>query len=1689
MTAKLLGVVVVLVSSWIALTTPVWAQAGARVAPVTTPHQGRDVPRVSRLALFDADADVPIPEHDPLSDGATVNLATLPSRNLNIVALTAGPVSSVAFHLDGVLVWVDDVAPFSLAGDDAGDFAPWTPELGVHEVVAIPFAGSTGSGRSGPAENVVFVVIDEFEEEIRINCGGSEYVDGVGRVWQEDAFFLGGHAFRQDGAEIDGTEDDELYNSERFGDPFAYAIPVVGGTYRVTLHVAEIFWDEPARRLFDIWLEGVRVFAEVDIYSEVGDYAAYRFVAELPVTDDLLEIYAEGILDRAKLGAIEIERTGSGLVLEPTTIDFGEAEIGNAGVSRSLRLVNNSQSDIEVDSFQLLGDHPADFVVLADPPYTLEPGETVVVGLTFEPTVGGVRQAVLAVHSDSPGAPHLATLRAVAHDPNHSDEEIRINAGGSEYTDTRGREWEADSYFDGGSSVYNGDDIGNTDDDYLYQSQRGGSFFSYHIPVEAGTYEIGLHFAELFWDSPLKRVFDIFMEGERVVDDLDIWSEAGKLQALERRVSIGVPDGVLDIDFAAEVDNATIGAIEVVSLDHDGHPYLHVVLVAPSYAVDYFGAGFALVRFDGSDSHTHEPGRRIDSFTWEDGDRVIGTEATIEIPLAVGRHDITLTIADDNDPAGTLAQTDDLEVYRTDEVGGVYARYYPGDGRPLADFIDDLPATPSWVEIREDGYRIEAQGAGIGGSPFEADTVVELDGIWGVTVGGSYVFRVTGGDESRVLLDGAPVEGPIGIPPGRHGLRVLVAIPTLADLPARLEVARDGLDYEEVLGGRVVHDETTLAPFINTLPDTGSALGGERIALEGYGFFPRLGVVVHWGAQTFSFPEMEVWPGEITLVTPPGSGVVDVWVETPNGTSNTRAFTYDKGIVPVEFSNQVVHDVNDPTCAAWGPDGRLYVGSSDGMITILDVEDDWSVSNARVINAIASLPNNVVLGLGFNPLDVPEPTRLYVAHSRTYANGGDCFEGRSEYTGQVSIVEGPNFDVVQPLVTRLPASNHDHVVNGLAFDNQGNLLICVGSNTNAGVIHCRMGGLPESPLSGAIVKASLGEPDFDGAIRYLERDTDVENNDQVFGGIVDVAPGVDVSVYAPGLRNPFDVVFTTAARVYATDNGPNHSFGRASTGPDSDVTDPEAPDEVMHVVAGAYHGHPNRNRGRVDYREYIYRHPQDAPVFREHTRPMVVIPSSVDGIDEYRGTTFNDQLRGALLVQKWNGGLYALELGAGERQTQSVVRYERATAGLDVVYSPGGSLVAADYSADTVTVSVPFDRSITGMKAIDIFPWRAPIEGGHPFVIGGIGFGDVGGTTVTIGGRAAIVTTVSSTRVAGIIPSAVDPTADLLDVEVTSDGETSILPAAFRYVFRRGEGLGLHESPVGLGVELGSACVGQLDGLLWIFGEGSPSTIAFDGSTGLFYTDRAPRPFAGSAHHALEIVGRKIFLFGGLGGTEGIVQIYDPDANVWSLGKDMPFAAGAAVSAVIDRKIYVTGGLVGGTTTDQAAVYDPASDSWSTIAPMPSPRNHASGGSDGQCFWIFGGRGPGSGDGVTEGEADVFVFDPATNAWEASFDPGSTIPPLPQRRGGMSRAVFYEGEFYLFGGETTPDGSGQVDGDVYDRVDVFDPSKRTWRLERPMTTPRQGLGACVYDERVYLVGGGLQAGPSQKSRVVEAFRR
>ncbi len=152
---------------------------------------------------------------------------------------------------------------------------------------------------------------------------------------------------------------------------------------------------------------------------------------------------------------------------------------------------------------------------------------------------------------------------------------LRVNASGDEYVDSLGNTWQADQTYVTGSWGFYGSNniadrgtshsISGTIDDRIYQTERWG-LSGYQCDIDNGTYTVILHFAETYFTSSGQRVFDISIEGQLLLDNLDIYSEVGYSTALVKTFNnITVQDGRIDIELNSSVDEPEINGIEIIS--------------------------------------------------------------------------------------------------------------------------------------------------------------------------------------------------------------------------------------------------------------------------------------------------------------------------------------------------------------------------------------------------------------------------------------------------------------------------------------------------------------------------------------------------------------------------------------------------------------------------------------------------------------------------------------------------------------------------------------------------------------------------------------------------------------------------------------------------------------------------------------------------------------------------------------------------------------------------------------------------------------------------------------------------------------------------------------------------------------------------------------------------------------------
>ena len=142
---------------------------------------------------------------------------------------------------------------------------------------------------------------------------------------------------------------------------------------------------------------------------------------------------------------------------------------------------------------------------------------------------------------------------------------IKINAGGSAAEDyLKDQEWSSNveyGYLDGSISEWDVP-VSGTEDDSIYLNDRYG-LVTYKVRVPPGIYNVKLMFAEKYFNQPDKRIFDVYIENNKVIDNLDIYSH-GYRTAFETTITnVSVNDGILEIHFGSEIDNPLINGIVI----------------------------------------------------------------------------------------------------------------------------------------------------------------------------------------------------------------------------------------------------------------------------------------------------------------------------------------------------------------------------------------------------------------------------------------------------------------------------------------------------------------------------------------------------------------------------------------------------------------------------------------------------------------------------------------------------------------------------------------------------------------------------------------------------------------------------------------------------------------------------------------------------------------------------------------------------------------------------------------------------------------------------------------------------------------------------------------------------------------------------------------------------------------------
>lgn len=188
---------------------------------------------------------------------------------------------------------------------------------------------------------------------------------------------------------------------------------------------------------------------------------------------------------------------------------------------------------------------------------------------------------------------------------------------------------------------------------------------------------------------------------------------------------------------------------------------------------------------------------------------------------------------------------------------------------------------------------------------------------------------------------------------------------------------------------------------------------------------------------------------------------------------------------------------------------------------------------------------------------------------------------------------------------------------------------------------------------------------------------------------------------------------------------------------------------------------------------------------------------------------------------------------------------------------------------------------------------------------------------------------------------------------------------------------------------------------------------------------------------------------------------FDPAADSWSTKASVPTATKDMGFFVHGGKLYLIGGwnnASGSLSTVQ--IYDPATDSWSSGASTPTPWRGAVCGVIGGIAYCAGGLTSSSNAGL------CYSYDPATDSWSAAL---ATMPTHVWDAAGGAVA----GRLVVVGG-LNPSSATVAN------VQIYDPGANSWSAGTSMANAMDEMACVAVGDLLYKMGGTTNDGNSGK---------
>ncbi len=216
------------------------------------------------------------------------------------------------------------------------------------------------------------------------------------------------------------------------------------------------------------------------------------------------------------------------------------------------------------------------------------------------------------------------------------------------------------------------------------------------------------------------------------------------------------------------------------------------------------------------------------------------------------------------------------------------------------------------------------------------------------------------------------------------------------------------------------------------------------------------------------------------------------------------------------------------------------------------------------------------------------------------------------------------------------------------------------------------------------------------------------------------------------------------------------------------------------------------------------------------------------------------------------------------------------------------------------------------------------------------------------------------------------------------------------------------------------------------------------------WVEVAPMAVARSEHPAVVHDGEMVILGGfveiGLGrsAVTSEVEAYTPDEDSWRLLPELPMPIHHGMSAVVDGRLFAIGGYSADDDTVDV-VWELVGEGWVEREPLPGPLAAAAAVTMDGSVYVVGGF----------PDSAMYCYDVADDTW--------TVLPRPGQEREHLAAVVHEGEIWAIAGRWL--------GEIWDSVEIFDPSTETWRDGPRLNEVRSGFGAATVGDRIIAVGG------------------